>query len=213
MPTTNSNAAAKEQTSQKTVVSTLVLKINEARNGFKCTSLVENPESKNIGNNGYSIGSTYTFTGDIELAVPVRIDGVVTSTFIGLKTEQGAILNLAQIMGISSLKGYSIDSNQEFVQESDNDDDQVFSPDVIEGYTANELEKVLFQPQSRNLYEEACILIDNPEIIKGKKVTFLGTAYRPFVAKKANSVMGYSEGAQRVIAQRLWGFEFKPKRN
>lgn len=213
MATTNSNAAAKEQDSQKTTVSTLVLKINEARNGFGCTAKVENPESKNIGNNGYSIGSTYTFTGDIELAVPVRINGAVTSTFIGLKTKEGATLNLAQIMGISSLKGYSIDSNDEFVQESDDDEPQTFSPDVMQGLSANEIELALFKPQSRNLYEEACILMDNPEIIKDKRVTFLGTAYRPFVAKKANTVMNYSEGAQRVIAQRLWGFGFKPKVN
>jgi hypothetical protein len=66
---------------------------------------------------------------------------------------------------------------------------------------------MLFQPQSRNLYEETAILMDNPEIIKGKKVTFLGTAYHPFTAKKDNSVMGYSAGMKRVIAQKLWAIE------
>jgi hypothetical protein len=207
---------AKEQTSEKVSASTIVEKINQGRPALGCTSKVENPESKNIGNNGYSIGSVYTLTGEINLLVPVRINNAVASTYIGLETEEGTTLNLAQIMGISSLSGYSIDSNQEFVQQSFDDDSKLvetkFHPDVTPNVTANSIEKVLFKPQSRNLYEEAAILMNNPELIKGKKVYFIGTAYRGFVAKKNNSIMNYQKGHQRVIAQKLWGFEAMPQK-
>jgi hypothetical protein len=204
---------AKEQTSQKTAVNDIVSKINQGRDTLGITAKVENPDTKNIGTNGYMVGSTYTLTGEVDLLVPVIINGVATSTYIGLKTEQNVTLNLAQIMGISSLRGYSIDPNQEFTQESNpvgdsnNPVTEKFCPDVVKGKDAHDIEQMLFQPQSRNLYEETAILMDNPEIIKGKKVTFLGTAYRPFTAKKDNSVMGYSAGMKRVIAQKLWAIE------
>jgi hypothetical protein len=207
---------AKEVDEIPTSSSEIVDGVNAERKRLGMTDFEYNDPKSVAYKDHYTIGNTYTLTGEIDLTVPIRENGIVINTYIGLKTNEGTIISLVQFMGISSLNNYSINSNDVFIQEYDNSNgvkvSMNVSPDVMKGYTATDIVKILFQPESRNLYEEAAALMDNPSVIRGKRVTFMGTAYRPFVARTSNPYMHFKAGYKCVMVQRLWALgERKPK--
>jgi hypothetical protein len=168
-------------------------KVNGAEKAAKLTERV-------VGNNGYVVGQSFTLTGEIQTKTNT-INGV-TQVYIILPTKEGTELSLMSLMGVSSLKGYDLTNEIEVEFDVDGEKKtRKIKSDVTEASY-----KRAWQPASRNLLELASMIADGTLKLAGKKVTFLGTAVKPFPAKQAGSMNGeeYQAGYQRAIETKLW---------
>lgn len=161
---------------------------------------------RNVGNNGYNLGQSFTLTGAIEIVDIKDNDGKVTGCYLGLPTEEGPKLSLAALMGVSTLRGYllegSVTEKRAGVEES-----------KLRTFTA-ETTKEAKQPtfrcwnlKDRNIYALAKQIKEQPDWLKGKKATFHGIALRT-ITRRQNTTdfdnIAWSEGDVSVIQQRLW---------
>lgn len=163
-----------------------------------------------VGNNGYQLGVTYTLTGAIVVKTS-KINGVA-QTAIVLPTEEGVELSLANLMGVSSLKGYDLSGNDNVIEYYDVTDKKQTTLKTRTTHTELvadfEFENV-WQPPTRNFLNLAGQIADGTYDVTGKKVTFLGTACKPFKAKSAGEMGTETWKAEnmRVIESKLWSLE------
>lgn len=157
-------------------------------------------KERTVGNNGYSINQTFTLTGEIATKEN-EINGV-TQVYIILKTKEGAELSLMSLMGVSSLNGYKFD--KEYPVEFDVDGEKK-TREVKSTMPEKDFAKAWSIP-TRNLLELASMIADGTLPLEGKKATFLGTAVKPYTAKKEGEQNGesYQEGYARAIETKIW---------
>lgn len=155
-----------------------------------------------VGNNGFTLGQQFTLTGEITTASR-DINGT-TQVYIILPTKEGTELSLMSLMGVSSLKGYVANGESINVEFDANGDKK--TREVKCELVANFNFDHVWKPASRNLLELAGMIAEGDVALANKKVTFLGTAVKAFVAKKDGEQNGesYSEGYTRAIETRLW---------
>lgn len=161
---------------------------------------VEKLKERTVGNNGYAIGQTFTLTGEIATKEN-KINGM-TQVYIILKTKEGAELSLMSLMGVSSLNGYKFDKAYPVEFEVD---DEKKTREVQSTMPKEHFSKAWVIP-TRNLLELASMIADGSFPVKDKKVTFLGTAVKPYTAKKDGEQNGeiYKEGYARAIETKIW---------
>lgn len=155
-----------------------------------------------VGNNGFTLGQTFTLTGEIKTASR-DINGT-TQVYIVLPTKEGTELSLMSLMGVSSLKGYL--SNGDSVEVEFDVNGVKKTKEVRCELVQNFNFDNVWKPASRNLLELAGMIAEGAIQLSNKKVTFLGTAVKSYVAKKDGEQNGesYSEGYTRAIETRLW---------
>lgn len=182
----------------------VIKKFMEAYKACHTDKEVEKLESRNVGNNGYYIGQTFTLTGKVEWKEN-KIDDK-TQVYWYLTTEEGTELSLQSLMGISSLKGYLLEGSTE-VEFLDGNDKK--SRTVTAEVKAGTTEKSLWTPKSRHFLTEVQNILESRENLEGKTVTFLGTAVKPIEAKKGGKQNGetYDKGYKRAIETKLWSVE------
>jgi hypothetical protein len=161
---------------------------------------------RNVGNNGYNLGQSFTLTGAIEVVDIKDNDDKVTGCYLGLPTEEGPKLSLAALMGVSTLRGYilegSVTEKRAGVEE-----------EKLRTFTA-ETTKEAKQPtfrcwnlKDRNIYALAKQIKEQPDWLKGKKATFHGVALRT-ITRRQNTTdfdnIEWAVGDVSVIQQRLW---------
>lgn len=158
-----------------------------------------------VGNNGFTIGQTFTLTGEIKTASR-NINGV-TQVYIILPTKEGTELSLMSLMGVSSLKGY-VNNGESVIVEFDVNREKKTREAKSELVSNFNFEHV-WKPASRNLLELAGMIAEGDISLANKKVTFLGIAVKPFTAKSDGEQNGesYSEGYTRAIETRLWSIK------
>jgi hypothetical protein len=168
----------------------------------------EYDQTRIVGNNGYSVGQSFTLTGEIEYKTN-EINGN-KSVYWVLLAEGGVELSLMSLMGVSSLKGYCVDSTKEFPIEFYNaktkeKDSRTVTATVESDFDFDDV----WQPPTRNLLELAGMIADGDLNLKGKTVTYLGTVVKDFTAKKDSEQNGekVKEGYKRVIETRLWSMK------
>jgi hypothetical protein len=156
-----------------------------------------------VGSNGYTIGQSFTLTG--EIATKENTINGNTQVYIILKTKEGAELSLMSLMGVSSLNGYKFDA--EYPHEFDVDGEKK-SRSVKSTMPEKDYAKAWVIP-TRNLLELAAMIADGTLPLKDKKATYLGTAVKPFTAKTPNEVNGesYQAGYARTIETKFWSIK------
>ncbi len=178
------------------------LSVYAANNGRKSPEELLN---RTVGNNGFALGQRDVLTGDIKIK-ETEIDGK-KQTFIVLPTVNGNEFSLMSLMGVSSLKGYELTNAVDVEFEVKNTKQtRSIQSDLIEDFDFTDV----WQPKSRNLLELAAMIADKEVNLTGKTVTFLGTAVKPFIAKKdGDATFGeiYKKGYKRAIETKLWKIE------
>lgn len=161
---------------------------------------VEKLKERIVGNNSHSVGQTFTLTGEIATKEN-NINGV-TQVYIILKTKEGIELSLMSLMGVSSLNGYKFDKAYTVEFEIDGDK---HTREVQSTMPEKDFAKAWVIP-TRNLLELAAMIADGTLPLKDKKVTFLGTAVKPYTAKKDGEQNGesYKAGYARAIETKIW---------
>lgn len=174
---------------------------------------------RTVGNNGYVIGQEFTLTGEITFE-DKEINNV-KQTYLILTTEEGTNLSLMSIMGVSSLKGYNLKDeltveynvkkgNNVVKQTRTTKSDLLWDTDDGGQSIVGEFDfKQVYQPATRSLLDFAAYVAENTARFKGKKITYLGTACRPYTAKKDGTQNGesYKTGYARVMETKLWSIE------
>lgn len=155
-----------------------------------------------VGNNGYTIGQTFTFTGEIKTASR-DINGA-TQVYIVLPTKEGTELSLMSLMGVSSMKGYV--KNGEVVNVEFDIDGEKKTREVKCELAPNFNFEQVWKPASRHFLELAGMIAEGIVPIKDKKISYLGYAVKPYIAKQAGEQNGetYSQGYVRTIETHLW---------
>lgn len=155
-----------------------------------------------VGNNGFVLGQTFTLTGEIKTASR-EINGT-TQVYIILPTKEGTELSLMSLMGVSSLKGYIANGSAVAVEFDANGEKKTreVKSELVQNFNFD----YVWKPASRNLLELAGMIAEGDVVLANKKVTFLGTAVKPFNAKSSGEQNGesYSEGYTRAIETKLW---------
>lgn len=165
-------------------------------------------QTRIVGNNGYSVGQSFKLTGEIEYKT-TEINGT-KSVYWVLLAEGGVELSLMSLMGVSSLKGYCVDNTKEFPVEFYNAKTKDKDTRTVTATVESDFDfEDVWQPPTRNLLDLAGMIADGDLNLKGKTVTYLGTAVKDFTAKKDSEQNGekVKEGYKRVIETRLWSME------
>lgn len=157
-------------------------------------------KERTVGNNGYTVGQTFTLTG--EIATKTNEINDTTQVYIILKTKEGTELSLMSLMGVSSLNGYKFDKS--YPVDFDIDGEKK-TREVQSTMQEKDFSKAWVIP-TRNLLELASMIADGSLPLTDKKVTFLGTAVKPYTAKKDGEQNGesYQAGYNRAIESKIW---------
>lgn len=164
--------------------------------------------TRTAGNNGYSVGQSFTLTGEIDYKRNT-INGA-KSVYWYLVTEEGAELSLMSIMGVSSPKGYCTDNTKEFPVEFYNSKTKKKDFRNVSAMVDSEFDfDDVWQPPTRNVLDLAGMIAEGDLNLKGKIITYLGTIVKEFTAKKDTVQNGETvkEGYKRVIETRLWSMK------
>jgi ribosomal protein L11 len=183
--------------------------INKFLVDYKDARGKEYDQTRVVGNNGYTVGQSFKLTGEIAYKT-TEINGIKSVYWI-LLAEGGVELSLMSLMGVSSLKGYCTDNTKEFSVEFYNaktkdKDTRTVTATVDAKFDFDDV----WQPPTRNLLELAGMIAEGDLKLKGKTVTYLGTAVKEFTAKKDSDNQNgekVKEGYKRVIETRLWSME------
>lgn len=161
--------------------------------------------TRTAGNNGYSVGQSFTLTGEIDYKRNT-INGA-KSVYWYLVTKEGVELSLMSIMGVSSPKGYCTDSTKEFPVEFYNSKTKKKESRDVSATVESDFDfSDVWQPPTRNVLDLAGMIAEGDLNLKGKTITYLGTIVKKFTAKKDSVQNGETvkEGYQRLIETRLW---------
>lgn len=164
-----------------------------------------------VGRNGYYIGQQFHLTGEIIPAPVEDANGKQTGVFLALKTKEGVNLSLAALMGVTSLRGYTLEGTLKEERKNAN-------PEDLNEFTAEVSDKVKTQAAknnefkgwvipTRDLYKMAAMIEADASIVADKVVTFEGIALRSI--KRRQDITDFNGiewqvGDTSVITQRLW---------
>lgn len=165
---------------------------------------VKKLKEKVVGNNGYSLGQSFTLTGEIK--VKTQSIAGTDQVYLVLPTEEGTELSLMALMGVSSLKNYDLENDVTVeYKENGKKKTRTVKTQLVADF---DFERV-WQPKSRILLELASMIADGEVDLKGKTVTYLGVAVRQIKAKKADKQNGeaFEKDYLRAIETRLWEVE------
>jgi hypothetical protein len=161
---------------------------------------VDTKKARIIGNNGYVLNQSFELTGVIDTVPVTDADGKQTEVFIGLETTNGQWLSLKSLMGLSSLRGYVLDGTMTDSQKVEHT--AKVADDVTDQFIG------WADCPTRDLYDLTAEIEANPNLVKGKTVTYKGQIYRPFVAKKAGKDLAtglpVKKGDNRAQDAKLW---------
>ena len=177
-------------------------------NDYKDVRGKEYDQTRIVGNNGYTVGQSFTLTGEIAYKTN-EINGNKSVYWVVL-AEKGVELSLMSLMGVSSLKGYCTDSAREFPVEFYNASTKGKDSRTVTATVESDFDFAdVWQPPTRNLLELAGMIASGDLDLKGKKVTYLGTVVKDFTAKKDSEQNGekVKKDYKRVIETRLWSME------
>jgi hypothetical protein len=153
-----------------------------------------------IGNNGYVLNQQFELTGVVDTVPVTDADGKQTEVFIGLETTTGQWLSLKSLMGLSSLRGYVLDGTMTDAQKVEHT--AKVADDVNEQFIG------WADCPTRDLFDLTAQIEADPNMVKGKTVTYKGQVYRPFVAKKAGKDLAtglpVKKGDNRAQDAKLW---------
>lgn len=182
--------------------------VNKFLADYKDARGKEYDQTRIVGNNGYTVGQSFKLTGEIAYKT-TEINGTKSVYWI-LLAEGSVELSLMALMGVSSLKGYCIDPTKEFLVEFYNTDSkEINSRTVTATVDAKFNFNDVWQPPTRNLLDLAGMIAEGDLNLKGKIVTYLGTAVKEFTAKQDSEQNGekVKKGYKRVIETRLWSMD------
>lgn len=178
--------------------------------------------SKMVGNNGFVPGQQFVLTGEVVVQNVTDNQGQVTGCYLGLPTTEGTVLSLQSVMGISSLKGYSIKEsvNHEYLAAKDSPEPtvEVVTPEVVEDFDFDNV----FKPITRELLKFAAYAAESG-CFKDKRATYLGTVCKQVTQKQGtdrktgkktdlwedpiNPGRWCKTGLKRVISTKLWAID------
>ena len=162
---------------------------------------VEMDTKRNVGNNGYTLGQTFTLTGKLKVVTSKELK----SAYLALETEEGLDLSLQRVMGISSMKGYSTTEaaiNVVRPTKTANPIEETVTPEVANDFKFEDC----WQPETRDLYDMAAIIRANAADYKGRIAEYKGVVVRQIEAKKDSkqATNGWKKGDKRAMTAQMW---------
>jgi hypothetical protein len=164
-----------------------------------------------VGRNGYFIGQQFHLTGELVVAPVNDADGKKTGVFLALKTKEGVDLSLAALMGVTSLRGYTLEGKLKEERKGANPEDlNEFTAEVSDKVKAQAAKNNEFKGwviPTRDLYKMAAMIEADASIVADKTVTFEGIALRPVRRRQDNTDFNgidWQAGDVSIITQRLW---------
>lgn len=196
-------------------LNSFVTKYNKVRKEAGGTELtdeqIKKMKTRRTGDTGRAVGSSYTLTGEIDFAHKIVDDsGETLSTYEAIKTEDGEWISITQLLGISSLSGYTLSGKETYVSREKANKKYPEIPQEVVCETVENLSiEDVWQPPTRIKLVFLAMLSENPDLLKGVKATFLGTIAKPFKARKDSPSFGdqYIAGDRRVIIAKLWNLK------
>ena len=208
----NGNAAPKQAASVDIVSSSKVLKDFQTQyNRFHPDKPVNVNNAHIVGRNGYYLGQQFHATGEV-WAAPIRNDkDEQTGVYLALKTKEGVDISLAAVMGVTSLRGYTLEGTlKEYRAGVDEKDLNEFTAEVTDKVKTQAAKNNQFNGwdiPTRDLYKLAAMIEADASLIKDKTITFEGSALRPIRRRKKDTDFNnieWNAGDLSIIPQRLW---------
>ena len=208
----NDNAASKQTASVDIVANSKLLKtFQEQYNHYHPDKPVNVLQEHIVGRNGYYLGQQFHATGVVYPA-PIKNDkGEQTGVYLALTTTEGVDISLAAVMGVTSLRGYTLEGTlKEYRAGVDEKDLNEFTAEVTDKVKTQAAKNNQFNGwdiPTRDLYKLAAMIEADANLIKGKTITFEGIALRPVRRRKTDTDFNNIEwkaGDLSIITQRLW---------
>ena len=206
------NAAPKQTASVDIVSSSKVLKeFQEKYNFYHPDKPVNVNQAHIVGRNGYYLGQQFHATGEVYPAPINDNDGKQVGVYLALKTTEGQDISLAAVMGVTSLRGYTLEGTlKEQRAGADEKDLNEFTAEVTDKVKTQAAKNNQFNGwdiPTRDLYKLAAMIEADANLIKGKTITFEGIALRPIRRRKKDTDFNnieWNAGDVSIIPQRLW---------
>lgn len=208
----NGNAAPKQTASVDIVANSKLLKTyQEQYNHYHPDKTINVLQEHIVGRNGYYLGQQFHATGVVYPA-PIKNDkGEQTGVYLALTTTEGVDISLAAVMGVTSLRGYTLEGTlKEYRAGVDEKDLNEFTAEVTDKVKTQAAKNNQFNGwdiPTRDLYKLAAMIEADANLIKGKTITFEGIALRPVRRRKTDTDFNNIEwkaGDLSIITQRLW---------
>ena len=206
------NAAPKQAASVDIVTNSKLLKTyQEQYNHYHPDKTINVLQEHIVGRNGYYLGQQFHATGVVYPA-PIKNDkGEQTGVYLALTTTEGVDISLAAVMGVTSLRGYTLEGTlKEYRAGVDEKDLNEFTAEVTDKVKTQAAKNNQFNGwdiPTRDLYKLAAMIEADANLIKGKTITFEGIALRPVRRRKTDTDFNNIEwkaGDLSIITQRLW---------
>lgn len=206
------NAASKQTASVDIVANSKLLKTyQEQYNHYHPDKTINVLQEHIVGRNGYYLGQQFHATGVVYPA-PIKNDkGEQTGVYLALTTTEGVDISLAAVMGVTSLRGYTLEGTlKEYRAGVDEKDLNEFTAEVTDKVKTQAAKNNQFNGwdiPTRDLYKLAAMIEADANLIKGKTITFEGIALRPVRRRKTDTDFNNIEwkaGDLSIITQRLW---------
>ena len=208
----NGNAAPKQTASVDIVANSKLLKtFQEQYNHYHPEKTINVLQEHIVGRNGYYLGQQFHATGVVYPA-PIKNDkGEQTGVYLALTTTEGVDISLAAVMGVTSLRGYTLEGTlKEYRAGVDEKDLNEFTAEVTDKVKTQAAKNNQFNGwdiPTRDLYKLAAMIEADASLIKGKTITFEGIALRPIRRRKKDTDFNnieWNAGDVSIIPQRLW---------
>jgi hypothetical protein len=190
---------ARTNATAKVTADSIFSEVNKLRAGMNLPPIDESKKIRSTGENGIDVGFTCTFTGVINLAIPVtNANGDTTATYMGAETTDGRYVSLARLMGLSAMGNYVVSGEYPHVSAGV---ESKIKASAVENFDFTDA----YQPPTRNVYEFAAYLKES-NFLANKKGTLLAKAVNPYKAKKAMTLEfdSWKAGDPRCMTATLW---------
>lgn len=168
---------------------------------------------RNVGNNGYVIGQQFELDGSFGVE-EIKNGDKVTGAYFACGTRQGVKLSLASLMGLTSLRGYTLSGEDtSFLAKITGEPTEAQLKDSVKyiAKVADDVDETFVgwaDCPTRDIYD-LVVRIENEQFsLNGITVEYKGQAIRGWDAKKGGDdiVVGkkYAAGAHRVTRQHLF---------
>ena len=185
--------------------------LNKIRKSAGLNELTEDAwkqmQSRQEGGNGFTIGETIHFTGEIEIvAVYANVDGkqVAQNTFFAAKLSDGRNISLRNLIK-PSLAGYKWEGD--FVEDNGKDGkdhiETTHTAKAVEGFDPANVD--FFDAETRNVLELFMAVKAGKKSLPSE-LTLVAQGCRPIVASRAvaQGNLNYAKGAHRVMRVNVW---------
>jgi hypothetical protein len=207
----NGSAAPKAASVDIVANSQLLKDFQQQYNALHGDRPIDVTKERIVGRNGYYLGQQFHLTGEIYPAPVTDSDGKKTGVFLALKTKENVDLSLAALMGVTSLRGYTLDGTLKEQRAG-------ARPEDLNEFTAEVSEKVKTQAAkdnsfkgwnipTRDLYKLAAMIEADASLVANKVATFEGIALRSIKRRQDTTDFNnvdWHVGDISVITQRLW---------